>query len=554
MLKHTQRYTGLPGHTIKPDITMRTSISRLLRPRTIWILFLSACNSDPVVPFKPQNPGVFIQKEIFMFPGSSIAIDLESVVGSPLESGSLAILEQPFSGSLQQLDPFFFKYTSEDFADGIDQFHFSAVLENNSRPASGIVRIIRMTNVSEFPCDIHPVQDFSYAARNKPTPIKPLVNDHICGVTSDLDVFIHLQPQFGNAVVSGDSIIYTPQVSFDGTDELVYGVSVAGSDEVLYGIISFDQNETLAISPGFKDIFFVSDSVGFISGGTMLFKTNDGGRHWKELVYPRGGYEALDIEEIFFLDLNIGFAAFSKCAYNDEPECRGGLLMTNDGGVSWKRVDFDHPVTSVFFTSPSTGYLSFKNIFTNDGWDPIIYFSIMKTIDGGETWKDIASKGALSGELKIRFVNDDLGYAFQADNIYGTTDAGITWTESTSDGYVGSIVSAENIAFASLNSTYSYLTPSMIVRSINGAEWTPVATFQYSILAHDFSPSGSLGVAVGSPGMGSMPTLAISRTVDKGDNWNTVTGNFNGFPRAISVPSENVAYILCADKVITFSP
>jgi photosystem II stability/assembly factor-like uncharacterized protein len=533
---------------------MRSVVSQFRLQNAIWMLLLIGCNSEPVVPIRPQATTLLVQGEFFVLPGSSIVIDLQSVVNQPFNNTSLTIIEQPLTGTLTQLDSDLLKYTSENFGQGTDQFTFSAELDNSARPVSGLIRINGTSKLSEFPCDIYPVRDFVKTSKKSITSIKPLTNDRICGANGLVDVFIRIQPNFGDAVVSGDSIIYTPKPSFEESDELVYGMLVSGSNEVSYGIVSFDKNEAFAISAGFTDIFFVNDSVGFISGGNMLFKTNDGGRQWKEMVYPREEFETINIEEIFFLNTDIGFAAFSKCLNENDSGCSGGWMMTSDGGLSWKRVELTVPVTSIFFISTSTGYLSTSKII-EDYWDAYVRYTILKTIDGGETWEQVFENSALLGDLKVRFLNEELGYAFQIDNIYSTTNGGKTWRPSLPTGYVGSLASVEDIAFASFNSTLSYITPSIMVRSTGGTDWKQVSSFSNSILAHDFSPSGNLGVAVGISGMnGSISNLSINKTTDKGETWAKVPGDFSGFPSAISIPSDNVAYILCSDKIIKFNP
>jgi hypothetical protein len=83
--------------------------------------------------------------------------------------------------------------------------------------------------------------------------------------------------------------------------------------------------------------------------------------------------------------------------------------------------------------------------------------------------------------------------------------------------------------------------------------------FPYVILSQGFSPSGDLGVAVGMSGKD--PSIdpesqlsTISTSVDGGKTWTDVpVESLYGFPRDISVPSANIAYILCSDRIIKYS-
>ncbi|HEX6891129.1 MAG TPA: hypothetical protein VF141_10550, partial [Chryseolinea sp.] len=77
-------------------------------------------------------------------------------------------------------------------------------------------------------------------------------------------------------------------------------------------------------------------------------------------------------------------------------------------------------------------------------------------------------------------------------------------------------------------------------------------------LSQDFSPEGELGVAVGisalNPADPNSLTLTISKSTDKGETWVDLADQLNGFPWEISVPSADVAYILCSDKIIKYRP
>ena len=145
------------------------------------------------------------------------------------------------------------------------------------------------------------------------------------------------------------------------------------------------------------------------------------------------------------------------------------------------------------------------------------------------------------------------------NKLFITLDAGETWTLSASKAHIFSIALApENIASAVFGEIYSfgqsyYSKPSSIVRSQDATTWQTVASFPYGILHHKFSTSGDLGIAVGlsGPRPSSFDTLnqvvTINMSVDKGATWieEETDEPFYGFPGAISIPSNNVAYILC---------
>lgn len=95
-----------------------------------------------------------------------------------------------------------------------------------------------------------------------------------------------------------------------------------------------------------QDIFFLNDSVGYISGDqALLFKTTDGGTTWvdMEVIIPGITFTIESIFSVNFLDAHpaIGFA----CGYH------GLLIRTFDGGVNWELMSSDIAGTNTDFGS-----------------------------------------------------------------------------------------------------------------------------------------------------------------------------------------------------------
>jgi len=126
---------------------------------------------------------------------------------------------------------------------------------------------------------------------------------------------------------------------------------------------------------------------------------------------------------VFFIDENHGWAAGSK----------GTLLRTEDGGRTWKTTSAstDDVVRDVFFVDPLDGWLVCEvNAYQlKTVEDPRAY--LMKTTDGGNKWTRVEIKGFDVDAILVRavFSRSGRGWAFgEGGSIYTTRDAGDNWT------------------------------------------------------------------------------------------------------------------------------
>ena len=196
----------------------------------------------------------------------------------------------------------------------------------------------------------------------------------------------------------------------------------------------------------------------------------------------------------------------------------GTIIKTVDGGDTWTQI---YPTSgtsvilrSIFFTSVDTGYVG--------GLDD----TVLKTTDGGSTWTDISF--SVAGDIfhTIKFIDANHGItvanpmATASSTIYVTDDAGATWTQATglTHGVYDLTYSDENLAFAVGHQNQS------ISRSTDGGySWSVVNTgsFTFFLLGVDFV--GDYGVAVGQFG-------DIYYTSDAGETWtynNSINTSYN---------------------------
>jgi photosystem II stability/assembly factor-like uncharacterized protein len=128
------------------------------------------------------------------------------------------------------------------------------------------------------------------------------------------------------------------------------------------------------------------------------------------------------LRSIFFIDQNRGWAAGSK----------GTLLRTDDGGKTWKEMlsSTRDIVRDIFFVNEQNGWLVCEvnayELKTNE--DPRAY--LMKTTDGGNKWMRVDIKGVDVDAILVRAVFSPAGrgWAFgEAGAIFTTRDSGDSW-------------------------------------------------------------------------------------------------------------------------------
>lgn len=158
-----------------------------------------------------------------------------------------------------------------------------------------------------------------------------------------------------------------------------------------------------------KEVIWVSGSNGTIG------KSVDTGKTWRWIIVP--GFEKKDFRDIEAFDSSTAIAMIV-----DNPAI---ILKTTDGGATWKKV-FEHAQEGMFLDA-----MDFKNEkegicigdALNTGQVKRKQFYIVRTFDGGDTWKEIALSQrpiaqpgeaifAASGTNISFFENKDYEYGF----------------------------------------------------------------------------------------------------------------------------------------------
>lgn len=160
-------------------------------------------------------------------------------------------------------------------------------------------------------------------------------------------------------------------------------------------------------------------------GEQGLWRTDDGGATWTLIHAAADG----GVGNYTFVDHDFGW--LTECG----TECDHAFRVTTDGGDTWETRALPDRVAPVFFLDRHTGWA------IRDTLDPrqercFCARSILRTDDGGATWRDLYdSPDDLLGLSGFYFVDAHRGWALASrgidapERVYTTTDGGVSWTD-----------------------------------------------------------------------------------------------------------------------------
>ena len=172
---------------------------------------------------------------------------------------------------------------------------------------------------------------------------------------------------------------------------------------------------TMPTTSHLRDIFFLNNDIGYITADAgSIFKTIDGGAKWTEMITEGTGGGS--INNIFFTTETNGFI----CGF-------GFFKRTTDGGATWADMPGFVPAYLIYqlheidFVNANVGFVCGDVGF------------MYKTTDGGANWVQ-QTTGTEESIQGIDMISETKGYACgYAATVIGTTDGGATWNVMTSD-------------------------------------------------------------------------------------------------------------------------
>jgi photosystem II stability/assembly factor-like uncharacterized protein len=227
----------------------------------------------------------------------------------------------------------------------------------------------------------------------------------------------------------------------------IYKTTDAGKTWHYAGLRDTHTTAGLAIDPRDSRVVYAA-SMGHVFGPNAqrgVFKTSDGGKTWKKILYVDAATGAIDLV-MDPTNARVLYAAMWQAQRRPWKLVSGGrgsgLYKTIDGGAHWtllsKHPGFAHDVlgrmgVAVAASDPRVVYAIVQ---ARDG-------GVFRSRDGGATWKRV------NAQMKLRQrafyymtiyadpTNARVAYAPEVDDVFKTTDGGVTWKSLFASSYHG---------------------------------------------------------------------------------------------------------------------
>ncbi len=190
------------------------------------------------------------------------------------------------------------------------------------------------------------------------------------------------------------------------------------------GLCAIDIVKEQYINHGNIDYKYHLYGVGRVGSPANMMESHDGGKTWKSKSMSGDCKMLFDIK---MLDKKTGFVCAATS--DDISKSNALILKTIDGGKSWKKVyQSERPFETTWKTSFPTQKIGYVTIQSYNPDTLVVQQRVAKTIDGGETWKEInLVENYKAREFGVGFINENIGFVGTMRSGFETTDGGVTW-------------------------------------------------------------------------------------------------------------------------------
>ncbi len=200
----------------------------------------------------------------------------------------------------------------------------------------------------------------------------------------------------------------------------------------------------VAVSESNPDVVYIGMGESCIRGNIMagdgVYKSTDAGKTWTHVW----GTDKQNISKIRIDPTNSDIVVMAVFGFHGAPNDERGVYKTTDGGRTWRRVLFRDNKTgaidiAIDRTNPSVMYAAlweaFRMEYTMSSGGP--GSGLFKSTDGGETWKEITRNPGLPkgvvGRIGVTVSGADPNRVYalvenENGGLLRSDDAGATWT------------------------------------------------------------------------------------------------------------------------------
>jgi photosystem II stability/assembly factor-like uncharacterized protein len=218
-------------------------------------------------------------------------------------------------------------------------------------------------------------------------------------------------------------------------------------------------NTPVAATRTVSKIVMLADSKkGYALAGTMLLRTNDGGKNWSEYTLDQTdfintsdfttffptGLNDFNLSNVVYQPNNIAVAYGTKNCWGCTDETivttfnhgvtihplmnkktNGDPILYNFNGQPYDYLPYNHHGFTYFSDSLNGWFVTngVPNTVTG-GYDKVV----LRTVNQGQNWSIVHNFGDVTQARGIYFKNATEGYLFNHDNVLKTINAGTSWT------------------------------------------------------------------------------------------------------------------------------
>ncbi len=294
---------------------------------------------------------------------------------------------------------------------------------------------------------------------------------------------------------------------------------------------------SIVVSPSNPDVVYVgtgdvSNVGGAVNEGNGVYKSTDAGKTWKHV----GLSETEHIGSMWIDPHNPDVLFAAALGKTFAPNSERGIFKTSDGGRTWRKVLYQNDTTGAIDLdfapdNPKIGFAALWVHYVKPGnprsmIDPTSGGGIYKTTDAGETWTPVTAPGlptkrlgrigvavAPGGQRVFAIIAAD----HEDNGLYRTDDGGATWKRSTTDARIQGSGYFGRVFLDPKNADVLYVAQTSLYRSDDGGK---------SFIAYKGAPGGDDNHALWiDPANSDRMILASDQgatiSMDRGLSWST---------------------------------